>query len=356
MSRYVPINKGNYSMEIPEREALFEKNRGLGWEAEYKKYRDNWSSFPEKQFIAEYPLLVDLELSTVCNLKCPMCYTTTDEFKKKVKNSFMDFELYKKIIDEIAGKVPAIRLSLRGESTLHPNFKDAIKYAKDNGIDEVSTLTNASKLTPDFFREIMFAGIDWITISLDGMYEVYESIRKPLKFVDTLQKIKDIKLIKDEHNMVRPVIKIQTAWPAIREDPESFYNTFKPYVDLIAYNPLIDYLWKDNNIKYIEDYSCPQIYQRLVVGVDGKVFMCGFDELGENIIGDAVTESIYKIWHSEGMNKVRDIHRDGGGFFKIPLCLKCCLPRLTEDNEVAVVNGRSFYIQNYVNRQQTIGD
>ena len=37
-----------------------------------------------------------------------MCYTTTDEFLEKVALKFMDYELYKRIILEIAGKVPAI--------------------------------------------------------------------------------------------------------------------------------------------------------------------------------------------------------------------------------------------------------
>ena len=58
----------------------------------------------------------------------------------------MDFDLFKKVIDEIAFKVPSIRLSLRGESTLHKNFVDCIKY-KENGIKEVSTLTHGFKLT-----------------------------------------------------------------------------------------------------------------------------------------------------------------------------------------------------------------
>ena len=118
-----PINKGNYSMDTPEREYQFEQNRGFGWEKEYKKYRDDWSNLPKKQIVRDYPLCVDLELSSICNLKCPMCYTITDEFKKKVNATRMNFDLYKKVIDEIAHKVPAVRLSFRGEATLHKNFR-----------------------------------------------------------------------------------------------------------------------------------------------------------------------------------------------------------------------------------------
>ena len=57
---------------------------------------------------------MDLELASICNLKCPMCYTISDEFKKLVNTKRMEFELFKKVIDEIAFKVPAIRLSQGG--------------------------------------------------------------------------------------------------------------------------------------------------------------------------------------------------------------------------------------------------
>ena len=169
----VPINKGNYSMDTEEREELFEQYRGEGWEQDYNEYRHNWLSFPQNQEISDYPLLVDIELSSVCNLKCPMCYTITDEFKKHVNVTKMDWELFQKIIDEIKGNVPAIRLSLRGEATLHPKFIEAIQYAKAHGVKEVSMLTNGSKLTEPFFIQMAEAGIDWITISIDGTGDTY---------------------------------------------------------------------------------------------------------------------------------------------------------------------------------------
>ena len=73
-----------------------------------------WTTNAKEQIVRDYPLLVDIELSSLCNLKCPMCYTITEEFAQNVCTTRMDWDLYTRIIDEIAGKVPAIRLSLRG--------------------------------------------------------------------------------------------------------------------------------------------------------------------------------------------------------------------------------------------------
>lgn len=354
--QFIPINKGNYtSFETKNREEQFEINKSYGWEKEYLNYRKNWSLYPQKQYVSEFPLLVDLELASLCNLKCPMCYTITDEFKEKVNTKFMDFNLFKKIIDEISHKVPALRLSLRGESTLHPKFIECIRYAKSKGIKEISTLTNGSKLKVDYFKEICDAGIDWITISVDGLDFEYERIRKPLKFNDTFKKISDMNQYKKDNNLNKPVIKIQSLWPSIKNDPSSFYNKFEPITDLIAFNPLIDYLQKDTDIVYIANFSCPQLYQRLVIGADGLAMMCSNDEENEHIIGDANIQSIYNIWHGAELTKVREKQKEENGFKNYSVCKKCYLPRETESTEEAEVNGRTFHILNYVNRQQVVG-
>lgn len=344
-------------MEPPERVEQFDKYRSEGWEEEYIGYRKNWSEFAKNQIVSEYPLQVDVELSNVCNLKCPMCFRSKDAYNKKDNNVLMKYDLFTKIVDEIGGKVQALRLSLRGESTLHPRIVDCVKYAKARGIKEISFLTNGSRLEKNFFEELLLAGVDWITISVDGLYDIYNSIRRPLKFEETLQKIKDMKEIKIKHNVHRPVIKVQSVWPSIRGNAEEFYNTFKPYVNLIAFNPLIDYLGKDEEttIEYIDNFSCPQIYERLVIGADGEAIMCTNDEENTQHIGNANSQTIYQIWHGKKLNSIREIHKQNDGFKSISVCRKCFLPRKTQEVEEATVNGRKFKIQNYVNRAQDVG-
>lgn len=349
MNNRVVINKGNYDMDTKERLEQFEANRAFGWESTYCEYRKNWSEYPKKQHVSEYPLLVDIELSTVCNLRCPMCYTITDEFKDKVCTQLMNMELFTKIVDEIAGKVPAVRLSLRGEPTLHPEFISCIRYCKSKEIKEVSFLTNSSKLSEEYFIQIAEAGADWITISIDGVGKEYENIRKPLRFEDTLKKIKDIYKIKEERGWKRPVIKIQGIWPAIRKDPSEYYNTFAPFVDLIAFNPLIDYSIKDEDIVYEDDFICPQLYQRLVIGSDGKVLLCANDENGKYILGDVNNESVYSIWHGDRISKVRELQKRGE-FKDVEVCRTCFLPRATEESEHAFVNDRKITIKNYIHK------
>lgn len=349
------IDKGNYSFETAQREERFHRYKSEGWGKEYQAYRTNWEAYPQKKFVSEYPLLVDLELSSLCNLKCPMCYTISYEFKQKVNTGYMNFELYKKVVDEIAGKVPSLRLSLRGESTFHPKFTECITYAREKGIKEVSFLTNGSQLNRENFIRIMKAGATWITLSIDGLKEEYERIRKPLKFEETLNRIKEIKRIKEEYQTHQPVIKIQGIWPSIRNNPEAFYNTFAPYVDFIAFNPLIDFHRNPDDKLFIEDYYCPMLYQRLVIGSDGQVMMCSNDENNLHVIGNVNTQSVFDIWHGEELNRIRELHKKPQGYREVDICRLCYLPVQTETNEQAIVNGRTILIRNYKYKSNTEG-
>jgi len=347
MSSFTPINKGQFTLEPAERIEAFEANRGFGVAEAYRQNREQWSDYPLQQIVEAYPLHVDVELSTQCNLHCPMCYTTTTEYTSRVSRTLMDFALYKRIVSECAiGNVFSIRLSLRGESLLHPKFIDCVRFAKQAGIQEVSTLTNGLLLNEDLFEELMHAGMDWITFSFDGLGQTYEQIRYPAKFERALQKIQNYAAIKKSAGAVKPLIKVQTVLPAIEADPEAYYQTFAPVTDMVSVNPLIDFHCDKTNLPKIENFSCPQPYQRLVVGSDGRCPMCANDEYGHIIVGDAAKQDIQDIWQGKRIQAIRDAHKRRLGFLELHPCQQCSLPLMTYTENLGL-NGRDIAAEKY---------
>jgi sulfatase maturation enzyme AslB (radical SAM superfamily) len=353
-TKYIPINKGQFTLETPERIAQFEKNRGASVEADFTENRVLWTEYAKTQKVSDFPLHVDIELASICNLQCPMCYTISDDFKKKVNAKLMDFELFTKVVDECAaGGVYSIRLSFRGESFLHKKIVECVKYAKSKGIKEVSTLTNGLRLDEEMFTQMMEAGIDWITISFDGLGETYEQIRHPAKYERAVEKIAAYARIKQDVGRVKPVIKIQSILPAIEKDPQEFYEVFAPISDMVSANPLIDFMQTKSKMPKIEGFSCPQIYQRLVVGADGLCMMCANDEEGKVIVGDANSQSLHELWHGPEMTRVREIHRRCAGAKEISACAECYLPLKTYDAEVTV-GDRKVLAEKYVSGIQKV--
>lgn len=351
---YIPINKGQFSLETPERVAQFEANRGYGVEEDYKENRKLWAEYAKNQHVSDYPLHVDIELASVCNLHCPMCYTISPEFKEKVNAKLMEYELFTKLVDECAaGGVYSIRLSLRGESFLHKRIVDCVRYAKQKGIKEVSTLTNGLRLDEAMFEQMMEAGIDWITISFDGLGETYEQIRSPAKYDRAVEKVASYARIKKEAGRVKPVIKIQSILPAIEQDPQAFYDVFAPISDMVSANPLIDFMQSKRDMPKMENFSCPQIYQRLVVGADGLCMMCANDEEGRVIVGDANCQSIHEIWHGTEMSRIREVHKRCAGAAELAACAECYLPLKTYEADV-VVGERTVTAEKYLSGTQKV--
>ena len=67
--------------------------------------------------ISEYPACVQLEPTSVCNFRCIMCYQSDKTFSEK-KHGFMgsmEMDLFKKIVDEIEGKVESVTFASRGD-------------------------------------------------------------------------------------------------------------------------------------------------------------------------------------------------------------------------------------------------
>ena len=76
------INKGQFRLSSRSKNFKFELHRGHGHLLDYISNRIKWHLYPRIHKVSRYPPHVDVEISSACNLNCPMCYTTTDEFKK----------------------------------------------------------------------------------------------------------------------------------------------------------------------------------------------------------------------------------------------------------------------------------
>ena len=92
----------------------------------------------------------------------------------------------------------------------------------------------------------------------------------------------------------------------------------------------------------------------MVIGSDGRVMVCGNDEMSSHIVGDVNEESMNDIWHGKKMNKAREIHSRHKGTEEMEVCKACYLPRETQREKIEVKNGL-LNIDNYVNREQTVG-
>ena len=113
----------------------------------YLVHRYRYEIYPQKKIIDEYPPLIQIEPSSICNFRCVFCFETDKSFTNK-KNGFMGtmkVELFKKIIDQIENNVQFVTLASRGEPLVSKEFDEMIKYTSGKFLN-LKINTNASLL------------------------------------------------------------------------------------------------------------------------------------------------------------------------------------------------------------------
>jgi len=310
-------NMLNFNMNSFLEELSNHLRRGHGHIYSYIWNRIQWNYFHRFNFKPSFPLNIDIESSSSCNIKCDHCFR---QYLDVPESALMQFEVYQKIVDECAEwKLFTLKFSMRGEPTLHPQIVDMVEYAKMKGIKEVWINTNGSMLTESLCKGLIKAGLDCLTISFDGLGEMYESIRKPLIYSEMLDKLKLLSSLRKELSSQKPYLTAQTLWSAIKDDPESYKNVMKDLVDKISYN--IDFDFKDIHFEPDPDYVCYRLWQRLSITSKGNVLKCPSDFEQQEVLGNIKDHSIKYIWDTI-QEEERNRHL-AGKRLESKVCKKC---------------------------------
>ena len=327
------INVSQLSLDIlqnnPERLRNWEEQRRHP--LLYMRNRWQWENYPKWRYVAPFPLHVDLEADSRCNLKCPMCYRRVfDNMRVNAKKdpnlkfAAMDYDLYKRAVDEcIENELYSLSLSWRGESTLHPQLIDFVAYAKDAGIPEVSFITHGGNLTEEYIKGLIDARLDYISLSIDATAKAYDKLRAPLKYDETVERVALMHRLRDEYGEGYPKIKVQGIYNYFEGDILDYYNTFLPITDNVSFNVEHDYSVEHHHANKEEDnIFCPYPWQRITVTATGLVPLCIADWDADVPIGDIKTKTIKEIWHGPAMELARNMHLENRRM-EIKPCAAC---------------------------------
>jgi radical SAM protein with 4Fe4S-binding SPASM domain len=145
-----------------------------------------------KSLNVSYPSSIMIELTNHCNIKCITC-AREYAFGEKMDKGFMEFEKYKQIINEVHPYVDSIGLTGLGETFLYKHFTDAVDYirSKNKGIIISCSINAHLKNSVEIARTVINK-IDTIQISIDGIGEVYNTIRRKADYNFFLENVRQI--------------------------------------------------------------------------------------------------------------------------------------------------------------------
>lgn len=306
------VNFHQHPFDTPERAWRFVLDQGRF--IDYFFNRLAWHLAPTYRMVTPFPLHVDLESASTCNMNCPMCYRNMLE-----STGQMDFALYCKLIDECAAHdLYSVRLSWRGETLTHPRITEMIAYATAR-IPNVSFLTNAFYIDERIAQCLVEHQVSYVAVSFDGIGEVYETIRAPAKFSESLARLRMLRERRAAAGSLLPQIRTCTIWPAIRHAPEAYQRTMGEVADYMVKNPYINF---KGRLVLKDGFVCQYPWERIVVGWDGTGQCCTGWNARDIALGDARTTTIHAMWHSPRQDAVRRMHQEGRRM-ELQSCREC---------------------------------
>lgn len=152
--------------------------------------------------LESYPRRIVLEMTSACNIHCKMCGRNAADFKA----TFFDPE-WLSVFEPVTDKIEEVTLLGWGEPTLHPHFRDFLKWAYDHDLQKFFC-TNGTRL--DSLREAIFDyDVELLTISLDGAdAETNNRIRCGADFDSITKSIVEIVKEKDRRKIDYPYLSI----------------------------------------------------------------------------------------------------------------------------------------------------
>ena len=278
------------------------------------------------------PADLSLELSSSCDLACVFCYHA-DPKKLPFKKGLMNFDLASKCLMEGAEiGISSFKGNFRGESTLHPKFKDITALAKSlaNGSTYMERITNTN-MNFSKNRTNILEGLcnqTKVKASIDSLRkDVLEKQRFKSKYEIIMKNMDDLynHPLRKNTEIVVQAVRTQSNKD---EDLETEVKKRWPEATVRVNNMVSGRVDKDLDSLEVKkrDFNnrqpCVQAFSRLIVRWDGGVQSCCPSIKDEITLGNANTQHLGEIWNGKPANDLRAALKDRSAFKTNP-CKTC---------------------------------
>lgn len=262
---------------------------------------------------------VYIEVSSACNINCPVCPVGEGHVPSKL----ISWQTYKKIVDLLPDSVWVVNYEFRGEPLMNPDFPKMVKYAHEKGCFTIAS-TNGM-LLDRHIDGLVDSGIDMLRVAVEGpthdvhvKYRRGSSLEKILNNLRLLVETRKrsarkfprqiyLQMIVSSHNE-KYVAEMENMARELGVDG-IFYKTFAPSFggDYFAGQD-VNLAHLPKNPEYIRKNDlrlCPKDVQICIL-FNGDITTCANDYLLKNISGNIFRAgSFEKVVYSKEFSRIR---------------------------------------------------
>jgi len=290
------------------------------------------SALGRRGFAACYnnPLILQIEVTNLCNLKCRMCPREKEFEKEGITPGNMSFETFENVLRGWIGDIYQIHLFGRGEPLLAPELPRMIHYAASRGVPYITFSTNGHPLRGDVARAIAESDLDEVRVSIDGADEEgYRAVRG-VSLESLKQNLRDFREMSDIPISISGTLSREN-WESIRALPDLAAELgavalrlypVAPYtylgVDDVGLTPEqkreyrsfcddVKVRAKDKGVTFIpiSHYapSCNVPFVMTFIDVEGNMTVCC--RLETMVVGNVLKEGFDNVWRGPAMQRWR---------------------------------------------------
>lgn len=280
--------------------------------------------------IQGYPYSLTIDTNNICNLSCIYCPTGQNQIKRK--KGIMNFENFKKIINELSDYVFILNLYAWGEPFLTPKIFKMIRYAKKKNLF-VLISTNFN-IPSKKINKIVSSRLDYLIVGLDGVDQnSYEKYRKGGDFNKVIGNIKKLNRIKKYKHLKIPSLHLQFLIFKHNQNDASKMKTLAGKLKADFFE-ILKGTWTKNHL-YLTDLEtisekdikkkCKCIYpwNKMLVYWDGGVVPCPFKYDEKDDLGNIILNGFSSVWNGEKYCLVRKKQQNPSKIKKTTICDTC---------------------------------
>ena len=293
------------------------------------------------------PAHLTMEISSACQLRCPLCPIGTDSLTRKAQS--MTMETYKAVVDDVGNALYHINLNGMGEPTLNKNIEEMIKYAKKKNI-YVDLYSNFQLQDQKMIEGLITSKLDAVLIAVEGATkESYEKYRIGGKFETILENIRYLVETRKRLKSVTPEINVQfinfdynhSELNQMKElvrnlgadnlyvkrpflfwgsDDKEKDHAFIPKQEEKEGNASLYQTDDSGDVSWVgtQKKMCELLWSSAVILADGSISPCCFDYDGKVVFGNVNETPFRKIWNNSKYKRFRGKNKKD--WKAIPLC------------------------------------
>lgn len=278
------------------------------------------------------PLRVMIDPCDTCNFRCNFCFQSQYDFGK---GSQMSIETFDRIMDQLGefdGPINIIHLYGLGEPMINKNLPYFIRTIKDRNIaKEVAITSNGSLLSRDYSDKLIEAGLDRLSISLNGLSD--DDFKRIVGVkVDFDKLYEEILYFYEHRNQCHLHVKINGECFS-EEQRNYFVEQFKDCTDSINIDHVVnnwaglEIINSSNNMyglnKKNKSNICIDMLYELLIHPNGTVSPCCVDyKYQKQNLGSIFDSTIKDIWNSKFLH-IMQMENLQGCIRSYEICKEC---------------------------------